>query len=410
MASPNVEEQSGLLPPEVVVAVEEKVVVRAKRKRLNLLWWIPACCTASVFLLVFVLYWLRIGKSSQHSLVSHEPDNPIRTEANARVKELTSRLQQLGTEPVIIAAMGGGSEKALGHALQVLRALGMDIPMHGLHLAPLTIHDQDVSMNRVLGSLLAWENGLKYTESSVADVSSLQAWNLARAFVATYLNLSIPQPAAPAPAAAPAETKVWAFAHPRAAYFLPVFQSILGLDQFRFVHLVTNPLDMPAHELSKVNREYKWTCPLVMPNHLQQCDNTRENRVQFWAEVNYQAFGWCKRIDVDRYVVVRTEDLAEGECIARLAKALRLPGVTQEMLANAEVVARKAFAPTPPPSSSSPPRHGKRKLNATAAPTKRDDEYDAIVAKYELVKRQMNLWKYPVSVEGKRGECEGYPL
>ncbi|KAH9255348.1 hypothetical protein BASA81_006800 [Batrachochytrium salamandrivorans] len=338
-------------------------------------------------------------RGSRHSLVTHEPDNPIRTEANARVRDLTSRLKQLGTEPIIIAAMGGGSEKTLGHALQVLRALGMEIPMHGLHLQPLIIHDQEVGMNRVLGSVLAWEDGLKYTEFSVVEVSSLQAWNLARAFVATYLNLSIPQTAATA-------GKVWAFAHPRAAYFLPVFQSILGLDQFRFVHLVTNPLGMPAHELSKLNREYKWTCPLVMPNRHQNCDNTRENRVQFWAEVNYQAFGWCKRMDVDRYVVVRTEDLMNGECISRLVKALRLPGVTQEMLTNAELVARKAFVPPP----SIPPRSGKRKENATAMPTKRDDEYDAIVTKYDLVKRQMNLWKYPTTAEGKQGECEGYPL
>lgn len=349
-------------------------------------WRLPACCTVAVFVLVILFYLFQVGKSSRHSLAMREPETPIRAEANRLVTELNRRLASAGVHDPIIISTLGGSERNLKPIVSALRELGIAIPVQRIDLKPIMVHTEKVGLKRVLASVLTWEHGVKFTESTVAEFASLAEWNLGRAFVASYLNSTIPSNG----------QKLWAFAHPRAGYLLPLFQSVLGLEKFRFVHIISNGMDITWRHTAADNREYKWTCPLIMPNA--QCENTRDNRVNFWAEINHQVFGWCKRLDVDRYIAFRSEDFAEEKCLQRLVGALRLPEASQDVLLRARQAATGAFASA---NRNVPPR------NITVS----DDAEAALIAsRSAVVRKQLKVWKYPLASTEKRGDCESYPL
>ena len=238
-------------------------------------------------------------------------------------------------KPVIISTIGSNGDGLL--AVQaVLTSLGMQIP-DKVSFPGLVLETKDGSVvkagfKRVLDSALTPERGISFDERSVASSSSLVEWHLGRAFVAGFVNATIH--------AIPDDKKSsrWGFSHPRAGYLLPYYRSVFGPDNFVFIHVVKNGVAVT----SRVYEEFRHMCELM--RFTSYCTNTFENKLSFWAQMNEAAFKWAKqKLDVDHYLVVRTEDFSNGNtaCISRLAKVLGLK-VNQEDVDRAADAGRKA--------------------------------------------------------------------
>lgn len=280
--------------------------------------WMRSCPILLCMVLFVVLLTAsrQVGRSSEEDMSKEtQDDRDIRLAADEIVNDLLLVLKE--QEQVVIVSTAGSNGVGMKAVRAALSGLGLVIPPVYLNKLTINVNGSNVHfpLQQLLSSTLTPEIGWSFDQQTVVDASSLRNWHLGRAFVASLLNETT--------SAVPEQGKatVWSISHSRSAYLLPYFKTILGADNFKFVHVVSNPLRLSAEPYE----EFRHICKLVRGSSL--CENNSINKLNFWATVNRNVFNWAHvNLDVDQYVVARSEDFIEGrkECVRRVGKAVGL--------------------------------------------------------------------------------------